>query len=358
VRPTLASYANLSRLAPQSHFMSLKKAGGFSPLHAYSPANILAWLTHVGAYWFGKRHPFVVPTLPETGIYPIRNTIRIAIAGDWGTGTNEADRVGQQIRAGNPDITIHLGDVYYTGTRVEILENFLGQKVSKYEPVEWPRGSLGSWTLLGNHEMYTHGFAYFDLLLPALGQPASFFCLQNDFWRIVGLDTGYNGTGTDFWPLRPSCKIPDEVLNWLASLNLMGDERGIIILTHHQPWSAFDNPYPNSANQLAFMITRPFLWFWGHEHRMAIYEKRTLGVTAHGRCLGHGGMPVTLKKPDDSTCKCLFTDAREYPNSEGITVGFNGFASLFFNGAGLRVSYKDLNGLEVYAENWTPETLK
>jgi hypothetical protein len=52
----------------------------------------------------------------------------------------------------------------------------------------------------GNHEMYARGFAYFDRILPALGpmlhgkpcaQKASFFCLENEYWRIIGLDTAY-----------------------------------------------------------------------------------------------------------------------------------------------------------------------
>jgi len=39
--------------------------------------------------------------------------VKLAIAGDWGTGTNEAYRVAAGISAFTPDYTIHLGDVYY-----------------------------------------------------------------------------------------------------------------------------------------------------------------------------------------------------------------------------------------------------
>jgi hypothetical protein len=48
------------------------------------------------------------------------------------------------------------------------------------------------------------GSAYFDRMLPTLGlieggfsqgQKASFFCLENEFWRVIALDTGYNSVG-------------------------------------------------------------------------------------------------------------------------------------------------------------------
>jgi len=53
--------------------------------------------------------------------------------------------------------------------------------------------------------MYANGGGYFDVLLPRLGlrdaseamsgQQTSFFCLQNQYWRIIAIDTGYNSIG-------------------------------------------------------------------------------------------------------------------------------------------------------------------
>jgi hypothetical protein len=54
--------------------------------------------------------------------------------------------------------------------------------------------------------MYARGEGYFNDFLPKLGmrpglgrplagQETSYFCLQNKFWRILGLDTGYNSVG-------------------------------------------------------------------------------------------------------------------------------------------------------------------
>ena len=45
--------------------------------------------------------------------------------------------------------------------------------------------------LNGNHEMYSGGFGYFKLILPAFEQDSSYFALQNEHWLLVGLDTAY-----------------------------------------------------------------------------------------------------------------------------------------------------------------------
>jgi len=37
------------------------------------------------------------------------------------------------------------------------------------------------------------GESYFNTVLPAFGQPQSFFWLVNQNWRIIGLDTAYAG---------------------------------------------------------------------------------------------------------------------------------------------------------------------
>ena len=85
-------------------------------------------------------------------------------------------------------------------------ENCLGIKNSNnnYDPVTWPVGSAGSFALNGNHEMYANGDDYLMCFLPRLGlrapggmtgQQTSFFCLQNEYWRMIAIDTGYNSIG-------------------------------------------------------------------------------------------------------------------------------------------------------------------
>src|SRR5690348_12779607 len=105
------------------------------------------------------------PNSGERGCYGLAGAdgsdrVRISIAGDWGTGTKEADRVAECIRQFNPDFTIHLGDVYYVGDVDEIQENCLGRSNSGYKGVIWPDGAVGKFSLNSNHEMYANGNGY------------------------------------------------------------------------------------------------------------------------------------------------------------------------------------------------------
>lgn len=274
-----------------SHF----RAGGtryskttYSPLNAFLPGHLLAWVSHVIRYWFHEKHPFRDYTTPGqgTGIFPIADRTTLSLAGDWATGTDESQMVADCVRQFGPDFTIHLGDVYYVGGQDEVKENFLGEVVSPYRPVRWPEGKLGSFALSGNHEMYARGYGYFESILPKMGlrqsagewgtgQWASFFCLENKYWRIIGLDTAYNGTGFDWgrmpgfdrstWfrksvRLKPTCAFPDPLISWLQSvIKPDADKRGIILLTHHGCYSAFGEWYQIPARQLARIIHRPVI---------------------------------------------------------------------------------------------------
>ena len=280
-------------------------------------ADWVRWLYEYARFRIGPRRPFRTYDDPagDDGVYALgEGVVRVAIAGDWGTGTDEAILVAKRMKAHDPHYTIHLGDIYFVGDPAEARENFLGIRNPKhdYKPASWPRGSQGAFALNGNHEMYARGAGYFDLVLPAMGmasgekgrpQKASFFCLENAHWRVIGLDTGYNSIGAPFIEqiFAPDCALPDALIAWLRDvLKQKDDRRGIVLMSHHQYFSAFDDFYVKPAEQLAEFIDRPVLWFWGHEHRMAIYgkERAGAGIEAYGRCLGHGGMPVELlRKP-------------------------------------------------------------
>jgi len=195
------------------------------------------------------------------------------------------------------------------------------------------------------------------------GQKASFFCLENEHWRIIGLDTAYDSIG---WPLleyfaRPACALRPEQIDWFREIVRPRDDdpRGIILLSHHQYYSRYDNWYPQQAKQLAEFFSRPVLWFWGHEHRLAIYEEFGVrgGVRAFGRCIGHGGMPVELPpaKPKHAQCVIEFTDRRHYPNDENLTIGFNGFAKLSLHDNRTKIQYVDVHGATIFSESWTCE---
>ena len=96
------------------------KGARYSALAAFLPNN-LGWLTAYLSYALTPKIAF--PTYPsgasgpDAGIYdlspPDGGALRIAIAGDWANGTRESWLVGQAIQKADPDLTIHLGDVYY-----------------------------------------------------------------------------------------------------------------------------------------------------------------------------------------------------------------------------------------------------
>jgi hypothetical protein len=105
------------------------------------------------------------------------------------------------------------------------------------------------------------------------GQWASFFCLENKYWRIMGLDTGYNATGFDWGRMpvfgrskwirksvhfKPRCEFPEAQMQWLkGTVNPDSDKRGLIVLTHHGCYSAFSDWYQIPAKQLTGGIHRP-----------------------------------------------------------------------------------------------------
>lgn len=306
---------------------------------------------------------------PDQGVYPLgadEGEVRVAIAGDWASGTDEAAAVAAAIAALHPHFTLHLGDVYYVGAEAEVRATLLGEHTDRFEPTLWPRGSVGSFALNGNHEMYARGRAYFELLLPRLGlaagspQRASFFCLENAHWRVIALDTAYNSIGwplleeLPFWPFAPANDLTAAQLRWLDAVVRPGaDRRGLVILTHHPPHLRTGS-CARFARQLARHIRRPVLWFFGHEHRLAVYDRHGCGngLEVWGRNVGHAGMPVELTPAAAPPAPLLYTDPRRYPNDERLEIGYNGFASLTFAGPSLAIDYLDLEGEYVYGERW------
>ncbi|MFI5311204.1 MAG: metallophosphoesterase [Gemmatimonadales bacterium] len=369
-------------------------------LQALLPQNIWAWVSNYLKYVFNKKHPFATyDGATDKGVYALggdaaaagaaagaeaaasagaaAGAIRMSIAGDWASGTAESYRVAQQMRAFNPHFTIHLGDVYYVGDETAVKQEFLGEAVNRDQPITWPRGSSGSFALNGNHEMYANGNAYFDEILPWLGmstatagahagQKASYFCLMNAWWAVIGIDTGYNSTGLPILnqiPLinkipgvGPSCKLEPPLLAWLGNevAPRLGG-RGIILLSHHQYCSAFDDGIPLPARQMHACLPRPVLWYWGHEHRLAVYDRYAMrdGLAAFGRCIGQGGMPVEQgQKPRQGDARALLWDDRVYETIDGSAVGFNGYANLTFEGNRLTVEHRDLTGSLLITERW------
>jgi hypothetical protein len=380
----MSDLVDMPRFALVSHFRrkvdDLADKTKLPRLMAFLPQNLWPWVTSYLKYVFRRKHAFLTyPSGGDEGCYLLRGvaangSIRISIAGDWGTGTQEADQVASHMLDFKPDYTIHLGDVYYVGDPAEIAENCLGQSTVHYQGVTWPKGALGSFALNSNHEMYANGNGYFDTLIKTLGIPlsrdraqlTSFFCLQNDVWRILGLDTGYNSIGLPILggvPLinripgvGPSCKLEDALITWLETvINPVRNPRATIVLTHHEYFSSFDESYTLPARQLMqFFADQDVLWLWGHEHRLAIYDKYAdNGIGAFGRCVGHGGMPIEIGRPRAGAVPPLqFYDGRAYASAGSTQIGFNGFVNIKIEGDVATLDYRDVNNMSLLAEEF------
>ncbi len=218
---------------------------------------------------------------------------RVALLSDWGTGTGEARRVAALLAQQRPDVVIHLGDIYYAGTREECAAHFL-------DPMRAVLPDVPLLTLCGNHDVYSGGDGYYDLL-GRIGQPASYFCLRGPdrSWQILAADTGLN----DRNPFNEADALtwidPQEEL-WHAD-KLRDFPGRTVFLSHHQAFSAFAqiggltkrNPVnPNLMESYGKLAAagRIDAWFWGHEHALRLYRPYR-GVAA-GRNIGYGAIPV------------------------------------------------------------------
>jgi predicted phosphodiesterase len=255
---------------------------------------------------------------------------RIAIVGDWGTGQANARALLQAIARKNPDLVIHLGDIYYAGTEFEMENYFLNIWKSTFDLTK-----IRTVTLAGNHDMYSGGIPYYQLIQD-LGQPASYFCLRNDDWQFVALDTGLHDQ--DALTPRPTY-LEDTEVAWLKDKIDTAGSRRTVLLSHHQLFTAIEDIGGQSVNvrlqgQVGPILPKVDVWFWGHEHNQVIYKKWQ-GVLA--RCLGHGAYPVGL---DEIPAKPKFDVPMENISlTKGDAFHSHGYAMMELDGPAARVSY-------------------
>lgn len=297
------------------------------------------------------------------------DTVKIAIVGDWGTGSwtdgtledYPALAVINQLPLFTPDYTIHLGDVYYAGTAGfldsdEEVENFVAN---------WPSGSKGSFMLNSNHEMYSgaQGFFAKGLKAPAFSaqQNTSYFTIQSEKWIIIGLDTAYY----DKSPLFMNGALNDaNQINFIKSLNTAN--KTIILLTHHNPTNLDGTSIaglPLWNQVLAALGRAPDFWYWGHVHNAMVYSATSFpaqnGVKA--RCAGHGAIPFGLawglQNPDGTTKPSVTYYANELLSSmyESTDVQqskrvMNGFAMLTIGADSIKEQFLDQTGTERWSQ--------
>jgi hypothetical protein len=298
-------------------------------------------------------HPFN----PKPAEYAISGTARLVVVGDWGTGLPRAkavakymaEEVADALANGREVHVIHLGDVYYSGLPVEVQRHVL-------EP--WPvtaaqaRGGVTSWSLNGNHDMYSGGYGFYDTLLAdprfaaqhsADGASTSFFRLTAPGWEFVGLDTSWD---TDVLSKGASGVLQDPQAEYVAQVARASD-RKLVLLSHHQLATVYDTDDigPVLPAKLGPVLSsgRVTGWWWGHEHRCVGFEA-TQGVR-FPRCIGHGGVPVeqTHTAADKPPAPWAWQPTG-YVNSGGQRWAMFGFAVFDLDGDRIQARYRNERG--------------
>ncbi len=240
---------------------------------------------------------FVIP-LVNAATVPLaaeRSQCKIAFVSDWGTGTALARNVMRCIAVQNPDVVIHLGDIYYSGTKKEMRDHFLSI-VREYLPA-----STSVYNLAGNHDLYAGGEGYY-WLIDELGQPASYFCLRNEHWQILSIGAPPE-MGDPKTALSAIPAIDPQEVEWHHHKLNTAAGRKTIMLSHYQLFTASGNigrtedNRPLAVNPVLHDAFGAYLqdidlWLWGHEHNMIAFDPY-IGLR-RGRCIGSGAIPVAL----------------------------------------------------------------
>jgi 3',5'-cyclic AMP phosphodiesterase CpdA len=269
-------------------------------------ATVKEYVKYFGLNGKGGTIPYIAATDQTPQIITIKSNARIGLIGDWGTGAAPARRVLRQLKQQKPDILVHLGDIYYSGTETECQINF---ESIVNETLDRKNSDIPVFTLAGNHDMYSGGAGYYGLIKrlnrPPSMQQASFFCLRSadNAWQLLAMDTGQ----FDFNPITVAhalTKVDATELDWHAER--VAEFTGkTILLSHHQLFSAYSpigkavpdgRPLAYNA-ELRKVLDRLqqggreiAAWFWGHEHNLSIYQPYL--NLRRGRCLGHSAIPV------------------------------------------------------------------
>ena len=289
-----------------------------------------------------------VPFNPQPAAPPaLADPARLILIGDWGSGLPRALDVRDRVRTvlAEPDTArrdthvIHLGDVYYAGERKEYVDRFLDPW-----PVTAEHSDVGSFTLAGNHDMYTGGEAFYATALAdprfALQERSSWFRLANDHWQVLGLDSSYEDGGL----------YGDQAM-WVRRMRAQHPDAKTILLTHHQFFSAYeDGAVAMRAKLMPVAVERPVdAWFWGHEHRCLVYRDHE--NVRFASCIGHGGIPEYVPEQALTPPKGLVYEYRDVHSSDPQPWITFGFAVVDLDGPRMRVRYID----EIGREHWSTE---
>jgi hypothetical protein len=287
----------------------------------------------------------------------LSDTARLVVVGDWGTGLPRAravaalmqGKISDALADGRQAHVLHLGDVYYSGLEYEDRQRFLD-----LWPVTGEQANKGvtSWSLNGNHDMYSGGFGYFGTLLadPRFrhqrspdGKSTSYFRLRSPSWDFIGIDTAWD---SDVASAGQVAVLKDPQGKYVADVAAQS-RRKLVLFSHHQLMSVYDKSDIGSTlpEELAPVLDsgRVTAWWWGHEHRAITYQAAS-GVQ-FPRCLGNGGVPIRPDQnpPAGSTPDITWRSTRTVREDGQNYIRF-GFAVLDLQPDRIDVAYIDDDG--------------
>ena len=250
--------------------------------------------------FFTSRKQFYRIALPsESYTYDLAE--EIIIFGDAGTNDVHLANLATAIDAQQVKQCIHLGDIYYAGTKEEC------RTFATYLP------RTETWSLIGNHEYISAGQGFFEELIDGhhLGggkQVTSFFALANPAHKIllVGLDTGYK---CENFVLPPGSEEMDYDTHldraqhqWLTRCYHQHPDYQIVVLTHHQPCAARwkDQQFNTKLVEQVYQGRDIKLWIAGHDHHCVVYP-HSYGPINQIITIGHATMPshISSYPPDN-----------------------------------------------------------
>lgn len=330
---------------------------------------ILNWIEGPADFRSTTFAPITLSPRSDTGT---AGQVKIAIIGDWGTGTYPASPEGDGQQAAdvlrtanslNPDYIIHLGDTYYAGTSAgrpppnEEKDNMVDLWASLTPGFPADR----FFTLNSNHEMYGGTYGLYE---QALDQPmfaaqggVTYFALEYKNWLLGGIDSAYFSDSVTYLKGGLGTPAQDPQYKFLQDFAAYAsaNSKTTLLMSHHNPITTFaDGLFGSLWDDVTGTGTlTPDYWYWGHIHLAAVYSdsapiwnQLNLVGQVKARCVGHSAIPVAtpwgFSEPENAgaadwwaaTPKNLSTDKSKLPVQFADRIK-NGFAMITLSDGGI-----------------------
>jgi hypothetical protein len=332
-------------------------------------------------------HPFIKQPCIDSFNSSSPSGARIAIIGDWGTGAYIDGHIfGSHVKKcpaqlvidgimnldPRPDYILHLGDVYYAGTKEEERDKFIG--LLDALPADY-KGKF--FTMNSNHEMYDGANGLFEVTICnpkfAPQEGSTYFSLEVGDWIIVGLDSAYYDKshlymdGAIFNENGGQEQV--EFLK-MKEEKARAEGKQLLLLTHHNPIeydaSGFVDSKLNEGSLWEQVVDKalggriPDAWYWGHIHNGIVYDIPELlqrkdnplkidlkpGEDPKFRCCGHASIPFGKATGLDTPGIPYFAQtAMDPPHptaSQNLRV-LNGFAVIDINGSSFKETFYEVS---------------